>query len=457
MTSDAGRRAFFGTDGVRGVANRDLTPELALSLGRALGGRLGAGTRVAIGRDTRRSGPMLEAALAAGLSSTGVDVVLAGVLPTPALAEMVPRIGAAAGAVISASHNPFPDNGIKLFGSDGFKLTDADEAAVEAAMSTPGPRPEGAAVGHITADHTAGEAYIDSMVTRHPQRLEGLSIVADCANGATFATAPEVLRRLGARLTVIAAEPDGVNINVGCGSTHLDLVAAAVRDGGHDLGLAFDGDGDRMLAVDRAGTVVDGDQILAICALALRRRGVLTHDAVVTTTMTNLGFRRAMVDAGIEVRWTDVGDRYVMQEMRGGAFVLGGEQSGHLINLLHGPSGDGLAAALMLLGALVETGDDLTRAASVVQRLPQRLVNIVAPLKAQLPSADEVWEAVRSCEALLGEDGRVVVRASGTEPLVRVMVEAPTVEQCDLWCSRIAEVAERVLGVDAGPSAETKG
>lgn len=389
---------------------------------------------------------MLEGALAAGLSSAGVDAVLLGVIPTPAVAELVAGSDAVAGAVISASHNPFPDNGIKLFGSDGFKLADAAEAAVEADLGAEGLRPEGGDLGEIVASDEGRRDYIESVLRRCAVDLTGMTLVVNCAHGATAVTAPEIFERLGARVTLIGTEPDGVNINDGCGSTHLDLVGETVRAIGADLGLAFDGDGDRALAVDASGTPVDGDQILAVCALDLRARGVLAGDAVVTTTMTNLGFRRAMAAAGIEVRWTDVGDRYVLEEMRRGGYVLGGEQSGHLINLAHGPSGDGVAAALHLLGALVARGEDLATAGAVVQRLPQKLVNVRAARKAELAGADAVWEAVRACEAALGEDGRVVVRPSGTEPLVRVMVEAPTVEDCDRWCQTIVEVVERELG-----------
>ncbi len=436
---------------MRGVANRDLGPELATALGRALGSRLRPGSRVMIGRDTRRSGPMLEAALAAGLASAGADAVLLGVLPTPAVAELTLATGCAAGAVISASHNPFPDNGIKLFGPDGFKLADDEEAAVEAAIGEPGERPEGGALGVIDHWLEGRDRYIESIDARCPVDLSGRHIVVDCAHGATHVTAPEVFEARGARVTAIGVAPDGVNINAGCGSTHLDLLSRTVVELGADLGIAFDGDGDRALAVDRTGAAVDGDQILAICALDMRRRGLLAGDAVVTTTMTNLGFRRAMAGAGIEVRWTDVGDRYVLEEMRGGGFVLGGEQSGHLINLEHGPSGDGLAAALHLLGALVATGEELGTAAAIVQRLPQRLVNVVVERKSDLPDADGTWAAVRECEAALGEDGRVVVRASGTEPLVRVMVEAPSVEECESWCARIAAIARMELGGSSLP------
>ena len=439
-------RLLFGTDGVRGVANRELTPELALSIGRALGGRVGPGARVMIGRDTRRSGPMLEGALAAGLASAGADVSLLGVLPTPAVAELVAASDAAAGAVISASHNPFADNGIKLFGGDGFKLADDEEAAVEAGLEDEGDRPEAGRLGAIDRWAEGRERYVASLLERRTVDLSGLSIVVDCAHGATAVTAPDVFERLGATVTTIGAEPDGMNINAGCGSTDLAAVSEAVRSAGADLGLAFDGDGDRMLAVDEAGTPVDGDQILAICALDLRREGVLAGDAVVTTTMTNLGFRRAMAAEGIEVRWTDVGDRYVLEEMRRGGYVLGGEQSGHVINLLHGPSGDGLAAALHLLGALRTRGEHLSTAAAVMQRLPQRLLNVRVARKGDLAGARRMWEAVAACEAELGEDGRVVVRASGTEPLVRVMVEAPTADDCERWCRDIARLAADELG-----------
>jgi phosphoglucosamine mutase len=273
-----------------------------------------------------------------------------------------------------------------------------------------------------------------------------MEIVIDCANGATTVTAPEVLTKLGASIRAIGVEPDGVNINDGCGSTSLGLLSAAVVEAGADLGLAFDGDGDRVLAVDAAGDPVDGDQILALCAVGKRARGELPHDTVVTTTMTNLGFRRAMAAEGIDVRWTDVGDRYVMEEMRGNGFTLGGEQSGHLIDLSHGPSGDGLAAGLHLLRALRERGEDLRTAAAIVQRLPQRLVNVTVARKQDLPDAAPVWDAVRRAEAALGEDGRVVVRSSGTEPLVRVMVEAPTVQDCDRWCREISLEVEKALG-----------
>jgi phosphoglucosamine mutase len=447
VASVSATRSLFGTDGVRGVANRDLTPELAMAMGRGVGAKLGAGASVLVGRDTRRSGPMIEAALAAGLASAGVHVELGGVLPTPAVAELVARGDFAAGAVISASHNPFPDNGIKLFGPDGFKLPDAQEAAIEQAMQEDGPRPEAGGLGAIDAWPEGRDRYVHGLLERFPIDLSRLRVVLDCAHGATVVSSPDVLRQLGAQVVgVIGDAPDGVNINVECGSTHLDAVRAMVLSTEADVGLAFDGDGDRVLAIDGAGNHVDGDQILAVLALRLRDRGELDGGAVVTTTMTNLGFRNAMRAEGIEVRWTDVGDRYVLEEMRSGGFVIGGEQSGHLINLRSGPTGDGLAAGLQLLHAMVESGRPLAQLAAVVERLPQKLVSFAVADKNGLAGAADVWAAVADCEHALGEDGRVVVRASGTENLVRVMVEAPTDADCERWCATIADIARNALG-----------
>lgn len=437
---------------MRGVANVDLTPELALSIGRALGISVGGHGRVLAGRDTRRSGPMLEAAFTAGLASTGVDVVLGGVLPTPTVAELVADDESfVAGVVISASHNPFPDNGIKIFGRDGFKLPDAEEAALEALVrGDDHTRPVGGGVGSIQSWDAAAARYCERLIARTPLRLQGMRVVVDCAHGATAVTAPEVLRALGAEVVVIGTEPDGLNINVDCGSTDLRALRAAVRASGAALGLAFDGDGDRVLAVDGAGQSVDGDQILAILAIWMNDRGELPGSTVVTTTMTNLGFRRAMDANGIEVIWTDVGDRYVLAEMRQRGFALGGEQSGHLIHLPSGPTGDGLGGALMLLAALSERGTTLAEAATVVVRMPQTLVSVRVERKDDLAGVAEVWELVRAAEQDLGDDGRVVVRASGTEPLVRVMVEASTSEACDRIAGGIAEAAARALGTVEG-------
>jgi len=429
-----------------------------MAIGRALGRASGGTGNVLVGQDTRRSGPMLEAALAAGIASAGADVVLGGVMPTPAVAELVADdVTFTGGAVISASHNPFPDNGIKLFGPDGFKLLDGEEAALEALMADEagaeaggGARPTGAAVGSITRWDGAVAVYRDRLVDRLGLDLSGLRVVIDCANGATVTAAPDVLAALGADVVAMGVDPDGVNINVDCGSTHLGALQAAVVAEGGALGLAFDGDGDRVLAVDGAGQAVDGDQILAILAIWLKGRGELPGPAVVTTTMTNLGFRRAMAGEGIEVRWTDVGDRYVLAEMREHGFVLGGEQSGHLINLASGPTGDGLAGGLMLLAALSETGMALGDAAAVMTRMPQRLVSVRVERKDDLPGASEVWDMVRAEEQALGDDGRIVLRASGTEPLVRVMVEAPTSGECDRIADAIADAAGRACGLAEG-------
>jgi phosphoglucosamine mutase len=423
-----------------------------MRIGRALGLSIGRPGAVLVGRDTRRSGAMLEAALAAGVASAGVDVVLGGVLPTPAVAVLVAADEAfSAGVVISASHNPFPDNGIKVFGSDGFKLPDDAEAALEALIGADGgERPTGGDVGEVRHWDGAAARYREGLISRAGVRLDGMRVVIDCANGATVTTAPAVLAALGADVISIGVDPDGVNINVDCGSTHLGALQAAVRGNGAMLGLAFDGDGDRVLAVDGDGEVVDGDQLLAALAIWLNERGELPGPAVVTTTMTNLGFRRAMADCGIEVRWTDVGDRYVLAEMRAAGFVLGGEQSGHLIHLPSSPTGDGLSGGILLLTALAERGITLAEAAAAMTRMPQQLVSIRVARKEDLPGATEVWDLVRAEESALGDDGRIVLRASGTEPLVRVMVEAPTSEQCERIADEIAEVAGRACGLVEG-------
>ncbi len=423
-----------------------------MQIGRALGLSIGRPGAVLVGRDTRRSGAMLESALAAGAASAGVDVVLGGVLPTPAVAVLVAADDAfGAGVVISASHNPFPDNGIKVFGPDGFKLPDDAEAALEALIGAEGgDRPIAGDVGEVRHWDGAAARYRDGLIARAGVRLDGMRVVIDCANGATATTAPEVLTALGADVISIGVDPDGVNINVDCGSTHLGALQAAVREHGAALGLAFDGDGDRVLAVDGDGEVVDGDQVLAALAIWLNERGDLPGPAVVTTTMTNLGFRRAMADCGIEVRWTDVGDRYVMAEMRAAGLVLGGEQSGHLIHLPSGPTGDGLAGGILLLTALAERGITLAEAAAAMTRMPQQLVSIRVDRKEDLLGATEVWDLVRAEESALGDDGRIVLRASGTEPLVRVMVEAPTSEQCERIAGDIADVAGRACGLVEG-------
>ncbi|HEX2577703.1 MAG TPA: phosphoglucosamine mutase [Aquihabitans sp.] len=422
----------FGTDGVRGVANSELTPELALALGRAAA-RVVGGRRWLIGRDTRRSGPSLAAALAAGLASEGVDVVDLGVLPTPAVAHLSAVDGVGA-AMISASHNPFADNGIKLFAPGGRKLSDDVEEALEAELTAlgtqgdPRPRPLGADVGTLATDLDAVHRYRDRLVHEvlEGRRLDGLRVVVDTANGAAAGLATEVLRALGADVSAIHDEPDGLNINDGCGSTHPGDLQAAVVAAGAQVGLAFDGDADRVLAVDAEGALVDGDQIIAVCAIDRRRRGVLAEDTVVVTVMSNLGFRQGMAAHGIEVVDTQVGDRYVLEELDRNGYSLGGEQSGHVIFRDLATTGDGLLTGLFLLDLVVRSGRPLADlAAEAMVRLPQVLVNVrTAQRRPDL--AHLVAGPLAEAEARLGARGRVLLRSSGTEPVVRVMVEAPT-------------------------------
>jgi phosphoglucosamine mutase len=447
---------LFGTDGVRGLANADLTPELALALGRAAVGvlraeRPGAMGRpaVVVGRDPRASGMLLESALVAGILSAGGDVLAAGVVPTPAVAFLTRHYRAAAGAVISASHNAMPDNGIKFFGPEGFKLPDAVEERIEAAVGAGdhgAPRPVGAEVGGLRpAADDAVEAYLAHLLEGVPD-LGGLEVVVDCANGAAAEIAPEAYRRAGAKVTAVAAEPDGHNINDGVGSTHPEHVQAALARTGAAVGLAHDGDADRLLAVDEHGRLVDGDVILAICALDARDRGGLPTGTVVTTVMTNLGFRKAMAEHGIAVEQTGVGDRYVLEAMLAGGHALGGEQSGHLIFLDRATTGDGLLTGLRLLGVVARSGRPLSELAKVIRRLPQVLVNVRVADRHALEGATAVWQAVREEEARLGERGRVLVRPSGTEALVRVMVEAETEAEARATADRLGAVVATELG-----------
>ncbi len=443
---------LFGTDGVRGLANADLTPELALSVARAAAGVLADrdGTQrpvAVVGRDPRASGEMLEAAVVAGLSSAGAEVLRAGVLPTPALAFLTASTGADLGVMISASHNPMPDNGIKLFSRGGHKLPDAVEAAIEQTVadgSSDGHRPTGGGIGRVHDLADASERYVAHLLGTLGRPLSGVSLVVDCAHGAASATAPDVYRRAGATVHAIGCEPDGWNINDGVGSTHLEPLIAAVRERGADLGIAHDGDADRCLAVTADGQVVDGDAILAVCALALHEQGRLTDDTVVATVMSNLGFHHTMRDAGISVQTTAVGDRYVLEALRAKGLSLGGEQSGHLVFLDHATTGDGLLTALSLLARMSETGSSLAELASVVQRLPQVLINVPVTDRIAVVESDEVADAVNAVEAELGDDGRVLLRPSGTEQLVRVMVEAPTQEQADRVAQRLADVVAAV-------------
>ncbi len=441
---------YFGTDGIRGVAGELLTPEFAVQVGRAAAvvraQKAGPHPLFVIGRDTRLSGPMLEAALTAGLTSGGAWVEIAGVIPTPGLATLVHQRGADAGVVISASHNPFNDNGIKLFSGAGLKLSDEEEAEIEAHIahhelqSLAGDR-----FGSAEYLEGAAEGYVWDVVKRIPLDLSGMKIAVDCANGAMFQAAPLALAESGADVTVLFDAPDGTNINAGCGSTHVGALQKVVADDGFDLGLAFDGDGDRVLAVDAAGGLVDGDFIIAILARHLKARGKLRHDTVVTTVMTNLGFHHAMRREGIEVIVTPVGDRYVVAEMLKGDYLLGGEQSGHIINRDVCTTGDGLATALLLLQALRDMDATLAEAARVMTRLPQKLVNVRVRDIAELDGAAAVWAAVDEETRRLEGSGRVLVRPSGTEPLVRVMAEAPTHDDVEGACSRIVAVVEADL------------
>lgn len=440
---------LFGTDGVRGLANGEvLTPELALDLARGAAHELlvrrksPGRARAVIGRDTRPSGPMLETAAAAGFASAGVDVELLGVVPTPVVAHACARGHADLGLVVSASHNPMPDNGLKLFGPGGWKLPDEVEAAIEAGLGAGAARPTDGALGGITEApaERIGE-YLAELLAALSARPAGLKVVVDCAQGAASVLAPKLYREAGADVVAIAADGDGTRINDGCGATHLELLQAAVLEHGADLGIAHDGDADRCLAVDATGAVVDGDQLLALLAVGLHERGGLATGTVVATVMTNLGFVRAMNQRGIRVVQTAVGDRYVLEAMRAGGHVLGGEQSGHTIRLDHATTGDGLLTGISVLGRMAQTGALLAELASVMTRLPQVLINVRAD-RSRAQDAD-VQDAVAREEGLLGSSGRVLLRASGTEELVRVMVEAETAAQASEVAARLADLVGR--------------
>ncbi len=445
---------IFGTDGIRAQANSVVSPELALRLGRAVVSVLveEGHTRpeVVVGRDPRWSGEMLEAALVAGITSAGGTAVVAGVLPTPAIAHLTATTDAAAGAVISASHNPVGDNGVKFFGGDGFKLSDAEEDRLEELLHEDlGPRPVGTSIGRVLYVADAIGRYVEHVVaSADGVSLSGLSIVVDCANGAASQIAPQVYRHLGARVVSIFDAPDGGNINDGCGSTHPDVVQAAVREHGADIGIAHDGDADRLICADAAGAEVDGDVILAVLAQDAHQRGALAGDAVATTVMTNLGFHHAMSSHGIDVVTTQVGDRYVLQAMRERQLALGGEQSGHLIALDHATTGDGILSAVQLLTTMARREASLADLAGVMTRLPQVLVNVADVDKARLDDADDVWAVVKDVEAGLDGSGRVLVRRSGTEQLVRVMVEAPTEQDARSAADRIAAAVTDSLSLE---------
>jgi phosphoglucosamine mutase len=430
---------LFGTDGVRGRVGGAITPELALSLGRAATEAAEAERpQVVIVRDTRESGPMLEAALAAGVAEAGGDAFLAGVLPTPAASVLVRRHALDLAVVVSASHNPWEDNGIKFFGSDGRKLEDAAEERIEELVAGSSEAPS---AGRVRDLEGALDDYVRELTSAFRLDLSGVRVMLDCANGAAYRAAPLAFERLGASVETVGDEPDGRNINAGCGSTHIEILAERIRGSRADIGFAFDGDADRVLAVDRNGRVHDGDELIALGARHLRAAGRL--DGVAVTVMTNYGFHTAMADEGIEVATTKVGDRFVIEELRERDWAFGGEQSGHVIWTEFAPTGDGIAAALLALTAL--DGRDLAEV-EPFERLPQRLENVEIADRDALDNAAEIWTAVETESAGLEGRGRVLVRPSGTEPVVRIMVEAPSEGECDEVLGRLLEVAERELG-----------
>jgi phosphoglucosamine mutase len=438
-------RHLFGTDGVRGKAGEFLTAELALALGSAATRQTGAERpQVLIVRDTRESGEMLQAALAAGVSAAGGDALLGGVLPTPAAPLLIGRYGFDLAVVLSASHNPYQDNGIKFFAGDGYKLSDETELAIERELEvSDAASNEGSPIGRIRELRGAPEDYLRELHVRFAELdLSGIRVLLDCANGATYQVAPEIFRRLGAEVTVIAEAPDGRNINADCGSTHIQGLVERVVGEEHAIGFAFDGDGDRMLAVDRNGEVVDGDELMALATLHLRDSGRLSGNGVAVTVMTNYGFHAAMEREGVDVAITQVGDRYVLEELRARGWTLGGEQSGHIIDMGFNRTGDGIASALLTMEALA--GTDLSER-HAMSKLPQRLVNVRVRDRTGLEHAQEVSAAISAAEQELAGRGRVLVRPSGTEPLVRVMVEAPTEDEAQEVCGRLVVLVEREL------------
>ncbi|MFF0446322.1 phosphoglucosamine mutase [Streptomyces sp. NPDC004609] len=449
---------LFGTDGVRGVANADLTAELALGLSVAAahvlaeaGSFEGHRPTAVVGRDPRASGEFLEAAVVAGLASAGVDVLRVGVLPTPAVAYLTAELGADLGVMLSASHNAMPDNGVKFLARGGHKLADELEERIEAVYEQhrtgePWARPTGAGVGRVTDYDEGFEKYVAHLVGVLPHRLDGLKVVLDEAHGAAARVSPEAFTRAGAEVVTIGAEPDGLNINAGCGSTHLELLKAAVVEHGADFGIAHDGDADRCLAVDAAGEEVDGDQILAVLALAMREAGTLRGNTVVATVMSNLGFKLAMERAGVELVQTAVGDRYVLESMKENGYALGGEQSGHVIVLDHATTGDGTLTGLLLASRVAATRKPLAELAAVMERLPQVLINVPDVDKSRVHTSADLASAVAEAERELGATGRVLLRPSGTEPLVRVMVEAADIEQARAVAERLADAVKSTLG-----------
>ncbi|MGI6451818.1 MAG: phosphoglucosamine mutase [Desulfitobacteriia bacterium] len=441
---------LFGTDGVRGEANKELTPELAFRLGKAGAYVLGKGqkkTKIVIGKDTRISGDMLEAALIAGICSMGADVMRVGVLPTPGIAYLTRTLQAAAGVVISASHNPYQDNGIKFFAGSGFKLPDEVEDEIEQTLGVLDKLevPAGCEIGRIVEVENALDRYTDFLCgTAVP--LTGMKIVLDCAHGAASVVGPKVLARLGAKVIPIFNQPDGVNINVRCGSTHPESLAEEVLQHGADVGLACDGDADRIIAVDENGQIIDGDYIMVICALALKEKGKLARDTLVVTVMSNLGLHKAVKNAGLKVYETKVGDRYVLEKLLETGTVLGGEQSGHIIFLEHNTTGDGLLSALQLLTVLKEKKAKLSELASQMERFPQVLLNTKVRDKEVIMNDELVKAKVREVQEHLGEEGRILVRPSGTEALIRVMLEGQDEQELEKLAGEVVEVIKTVDG-----------
>ncbi|QAV25374.1 phosphoglucosamine mutase [Neobacillus thermocopriae] len=443
---------YFGTDGVRGIANSELTPELAFKIGRFGGYVLTKDKerpKVLIGRDTRISGHMLEGALVAGLLSIGAEVMRLGVISTPGVAYLTKALGAQAGVMISASHNPVQDNGIKFFGPDGFKLSDEQELEIEALLDSEEdtlPRPIGKDLGQVNDYFEGGQKYLQYLKQTVDEDFSGIHVALDCAHGATSSLATHLFADLDADVSTMGASPNGLNINEGVGSTHPEALAAFVKEKGADVGLAFDGDGDRLIAVDENGQIVDGDQIMYICAKYLNEQGRLKHQTVVSTVMSNLGFYKALEAQGIKSVQTAVGDRYVVEEMKKNGYNLGGEQSGHIIFLDYNTTGDGLLTALQLVNIMKATKKPLSELAGEMKKYPQKLVNVKVTDKHEAIASEEVQRVIREVEEEMAGNGRILVRPSGTEPLVRVMAEAPTNELCDQYVERIAAVIRERFG-----------
>lgn len=445
---------YFGTDGVRGIANTELTPELAFKLGRFGGYVLTKNSekpKVLIGRDTRISGEMLEGALVAGLLSIGAEVMRLGIISTPGVAYLTKALSAEAGVMISASHNPVADNGIKFFGPDGFKLSDEQEAEVEALLDLENdelPRPTGGDLGHLNDYFEGGQKYLQYLKQSVDEDFTGIHVALDCAHGATSSLAMHLFADLDADISTMGASPNGLNINDGVGSTHPEALAEFLKEKGADVGLAFDGDGDRIIAIDEKGNIVDGDQIMYICAKYLKENNRLKKGTVVSTIMSNLGFYKGLEEHGIHSAQTAVGDRYVVEEMRKGGYNLGGEQSGHIIFLDYNTTGDGLLTGLQLVNIMSETQKPLSELASEMQKYPQTLINVKVTDKHGVTGNEKVQEVIKEVEAEMGGNGRILVRPSGTEPLVRVMAEAPTIEECTRYVDRIVATVRAELGLN---------